>query len=219
MAIINHSFGFIFVHIPKCGGTTVSHALEPLCSYRDIQLGGTPFGEQMHRAFQPRYGIGKHSFAVELRRAVGLETWTRYTTFSVVRDPVERTVSTYRYLKQHEEHYSFMRDIDSFPAFLQSEQWSGPGPDRMFEPQFRWLHEERDPRQRMVDCFIPAAKLGAALPEMLLRAGVPETKVARVAVERWNASKDDIEAEITDEALAMIRTRYERDFDIIEAAG
>jgi hypothetical protein len=215
VTIINHTFKFIFVHIPKCGGTSVAHALEPLCSYRDLQLGGTPFGELVHRAYGPKYGIAKHSFAIELRRAVGLDVWNEYTTFATVRDPLERTMSTYRYLKQHESHYKFMQNIDSFEAFLDSEEWQKPGPDRMFEPQFRWLHAEREPKEPLVDCTITLNRASDELPALLADIGVPQAKLQRFELPQKNVSASPRLPPPRSSLTDKIKDRYVLDFEQI----
>ena len=139
MSIINWGYGFAFVHVPKAGGTSMSAALAPLCTWRDLQLGGTEFGEQLHRAYGPAFGLRKHSFATELRNVVGHSDWQRLTSFALVRHPVARVVSTYQYLSLYPETYAFMKDVKTFAEFLHAPFWKQDGPDRMFLPQSSWL--------------------------------------------------------------------------------
>ena len=66
--------GVVFVHVPKTGGTSVARAL---------------YGTD---------GVG-HRTARDLRGAVGADVWDRAFTFAVVREPVDRLASAFRYLR------------------------------------------------------------------------------------------------------------------------
>ena len=45
---------FIFIHLEKCGGTSVENALAPYLLWDDIIMGSTHFGEQL-QAFYFNY--------------------------------------------------------------------------------------------------------------------------------------------------------------------
>ena len=47
MAIINQSKKFIFVHVPKAAGTSVTSAFSKYTSYQDLEIGGAKFGESI----------------------------------------------------------------------------------------------------------------------------------------------------------------------------
>lgn len=75
--------GFVFVHIPKTAGTSLTTALEPEGSrLHPLCLRNTK--HETLQAFVDRVGAG----ALERR-----------TCFAVVRDPLDRFVSHFRYLK------------------------------------------------------------------------------------------------------------------------
>lgn len=65
---------FAFIHIPKCGGTSVTHAI----------------GQK----------IKLHDMAYERRDKLGVERWNQIYTFSIVRHPYERTLSFYAFTKK-----------------------------------------------------------------------------------------------------------------------
>jgi hypothetical protein len=69
--IVSNSAAFVFVHVPKAAGTTVARLLSPLSTVVDIELGGSPWGEELKRRYKARFGLGKHATATELRNALG----------------------------------------------------------------------------------------------------------------------------------------------------
>ncbi|MHA3977213.1 sulfotransferase family 2 domain-containing protein [Halovulum sp. GXIMD14794] len=108
---------FAFVHINKCGGRSVEHAL----------------------------GLPKfHGDAKRLRKLHGREKWADIYSFSVVRNPYARIASLYRYRLSKERLgeppvgfaewvVRVFRDRD--PALRDGEA--------MFRPAFDWLHDRK----------------------------------------------------------------------------
>jgi len=98
--IISNSHKFIFVHVMKTAGTSVSAAIDPCLRWNDVAIGGTRFGEQIQPPFRERFGLHKHSTACEIRALVGADIWSAYFTFTVVRHPYDRIVSLYTWLQK-----------------------------------------------------------------------------------------------------------------------
>ncbi|WP_197517242.1 sulfotransferase family 2 domain-containing protein [Microbacterium karelineae] len=99
--IISPSRRFAFVHVHKTAGESVSAALAPLLSAPDLLIDGGP-RNAMRRRLVPRYRVAsrldKHSSATAMRAFLGTEEWDALYSFAVVRDPIRRAVSLYRYL-------------------------------------------------------------------------------------------------------------------------
>jgi hypothetical protein len=98
--IINHSFRFIFLHVPKNAGTSISNWLSSFTGWNDIELGGTHYGEQIQEIYGKRFKLHKHSTAGQVRAVVGGEIWRSYFKFAVVRCPLDRLVSAYHFYKE-----------------------------------------------------------------------------------------------------------------------
>jgi hypothetical protein len=76
--MISHSHKFIFIHIPKCGGTTIESSLKRYAS--DVT--------GYHASVRAKRLRNKELFDA-------LDTYENYHTFSFIRNPFERILSTY----------------------------------------------------------------------------------------------------------------------------
>lgn len=101
--IISPSRNFIFIHLEKCGGTSVESALQPHLEWSDIIMGSTDFGERNQQNYYDRFGrqevnkfmLWKHSTAKDIHAFLGHNLWSEFNKISVVRDPEELVKSLY----------------------------------------------------------------------------------------------------------------------------
>ena len=91
----------IFVHIPKCGGTSVTASLDEVARWNDIFVGGTDVGEYLNRTWGIRFKIRKHSTPDEIRLGLGKLRYQEYKKFILVRNPVDRFLSAYNFMLRH----------------------------------------------------------------------------------------------------------------------
>jgi hypothetical protein len=104
--IISYSKNFIYVHLDKCGGTSIEQSLFPYLKKNDIQLGTLSFEEDEREINYKKNNLRKHSTIKEIKKYLGKDYDSMYT-FTTVRDPVDIMVSLYYYVKQN-----FKENID-----------------------------------------------------------------------------------------------------------
>lgn len=100
--IVSPGRGYIFVHIPKTGGTAMALALEARAMKDDILIGDTPKARQRRRRLPrltPAGRLWKHSTLADIEGVVARDDFDRYVIFSLVRNPWDRIVSYYHWLR------------------------------------------------------------------------------------------------------------------------
>jgi len=123
--IINHSYRFIFLHVPKTAGTSITSWLSQFTSWNDIELGGTAYGEAMQEVYGKRFKLYKHSPAQQVKRVVRDEIWEGYFKFGVVRNPFDRLVSAYQFYRSWDHPgVAAVKEMESFDEFLASDYFA-----------------------------------------------------------------------------------------------
>jgi hypothetical protein len=112
--IISKSKKFIYIHLDKCGGTSIETALEPFLSWDDIIIGSTPFGEKLELVYQEKkinnIILTKHSSANEIKNFIGND-WNNFYKFTTVRDPKSIMISLYYYVKDMVDYHIDSRSL------------------------------------------------------------------------------------------------------------
>lgn len=97
--IISNGRRFIFVHIPKTGGTSVALALENRAMKDDILIGDTPKAKRRRARLKnltPAGRLWKHSTLADID---GVVNPAEFFVFTLVRNPWDRAVSYYHWLQ------------------------------------------------------------------------------------------------------------------------
>lgn len=117
--LLSHTHQFLFVHIPKTAGISIARALRPFSNPGERKgirrlMSHLPVRERPDEALFPL-----HVTAAWARAKLPAEVFDSYCKFAVVRNPYDRAVSYYEFLKQRTEHHRHgrVRDLD-FSGFL-----------------------------------------------------------------------------------------------------
>ncbi|AKS46824.1 Sulfotransferase family protein [Octadecabacter temperatus] len=106
--IISRGRGYIFVHIPKTGGTAMALALEDRAKADDIMIGDTPKAVKRRgklKGVKTAGRLWKHSTLADAEGLITRDEMETLFTFTLVRNPWDRMVSYYHWLKsQNFEH-------------------------------------------------------------------------------------------------------------------
>ncbi|MGH1413628.1 MAG: sulfotransferase family 2 domain-containing protein [Pelagimonas sp.] len=215
--IISNSRKFIYVHIPKCGGTSVSSFLEERLLPQDMTLNLSPsdgWGAYLN-AVEKKYGLNKHSTAQEIAKAVQPDNFKDYFVFTFCRNPFARAYSIFTFTKRADARlrpdsarYKRIKDM-SFEDFLKTEYVQE---HQLFAARLQsdWVRDAPVPVRRF-----KLEKIDTALGRLAER--FYGTKANSVSAPRKNfsAGKDDWRR-MSPEAEKIILSVYKEDFDRFE---
>lgn len=121
--ILSHGRKYIFIHIPKTGGTSMALALESRAKKDDVMLGDTPKAKRRRSKVNSDQAAGrlwKHSTLADIDGLATPEQIASYFTFTLVRNPWDRVVSYYHWLQDQSFEHPAVRlaQTHDFSGFI-----------------------------------------------------------------------------------------------------
>ncbi|WP_394128935.1 sulfotransferase family 2 domain-containing protein [Shewanella maritima] len=106
----------IFVHIPKVAGTSIERVIWP--GERRTENLWMGFVDKFHNKYQT--GGLQHLLAKQIKLEVGNDIFEQFYKFSIVRNPWDKAVSQYTYMKKRPDLREFcgMSDDSCFKSYL-----------------------------------------------------------------------------------------------------
>lgn len=195
----------LFVHIPKTGGGAITRTLAPwrapVPRTRLNRLRAhLPFVQRLDKV-----AIGTHASARWIRRKLGPREYDRYVSFSVVRNPYDRLISEYEYIRQTPAHHRhrFVGDLD-FTGFLRWRVRKGLA-------QTAQITDARG--ALLVSTLIPFDTLSDGLDALFAAHDVPASAPPNRGIN--TSDKKPRETYLTPEAIGIINRHAAPDFDLL----
>lgn len=117
--ILSHEHRFIFIHVHKAAGTSITRALLPFSA---DAVGGIlrRLKKKPSAAKPPPTPIPPNITASELIEKMGPDRFRSYFSFAFVRNPWDWTASEYEYIRRSPDHaaHEIVTKLGSFPAFV-----------------------------------------------------------------------------------------------------
>ena len=210
--IVNNSHRFVFIHVPKAAGTSVTRELSRFTTFRDVEVGGTRYGEKIQDIYASRFDLRKHSPAAKIRAKAGPEVWRGYFAFAFVRSPYARAYSLWKFLRKWKEgpHHALAAGL-SFEDFICAEDVRRGDVD-IAKPQAHWLSDANGEIMDGVDFVGRVERFDEDFSFIL--STIARRPTTYRSEKRENASADvgEWETEMTPRAQAAIDEIFAEDF-------
>jgi len=210
--IVSNSRRFIFVHVPKAAGTSVTHELSRFTTFRDVEVGGTPYGETLQNLYSARFGLRKHSTGAEIRDKAGPEVWRGFFVFGFVRNPYARAYSLWKFLRRWtdgpQHQIAAERDFDGFVA----DERFGAAEIDITRPQADWLTKAGEPLPG-IDFIGRVERFDQDFSFVLSTISRRPIAYQTSARQNVSAEADEWREAMTPLARRRIETVYARDFE------
>jgi len=201
--MISHKYKCIFVHIPKCGGTSIEDIIWPDArSVEDLWMGNVS-------KYRNKYQTGgmQHLFATHILQETGDEIFSKYFKFSFVRNPWDKAVSQFHYMAQRPDlqEYIGMSPDDSFKKYLELIQK---------KVHVQWDHQHRfildDNGTLMVDFLGRFENFRADVRRLLGKLGIK----AETLPHRMKTSHKAFHEYYDAESIQMVGDIYKKDITL-----
>ncbi len=209
--LISTSHKFIFVHVPKSAGSSVTNVLRPYCLPKNRTLWRRlltflPVRENVEKVY-----FRQHETAANIRAKLGSQVFDDFVSFGIVRNPFDHAVSLFEFLKKQTARnsgrvvaeltfYEFMQ-LRSKPQRFALEE----SPLKMADQASRLVDERGN---IIVTEVLHLEKLADEFPRLCAKLGLPPIEMVVMNTSKRNAIADYYDAA----TVALVRQHYARDF-------
>jgi hypothetical protein len=170
--MISHPHKCIFVHIPKCGGSSIEDVIWPVSERTEANL-WMGFVESMQNKYQT--GGLQHLLARQIRQEVGHETFANYFKFAFVRNPWDRAASQFSYTMQSRPDLRQFASIGENASFEEYLDRIGRTKHVQWEKQVEFVHDETG--QLLVDYVGRFESFERDVRDVLSRLGITTASI------------------------------------------
>lgn len=219
VSLLSERHKMAFIHIPKCAGTTVTMALQRYGTQADTKqkdwqsshdvpgisdaIASNILPDARERVYDG------HARARDFLNALGQKKWEALRSFAITRDPWERLLSTYHFIRRDgNSSISMMMRAMTFVDFI---EWHCRNASA---PQFDWLHDAQG--VLLVDEVIPAERLNGYL-ECLVEDlyGVRESFTPENRSDAQVVSLEEVFSYVPQETIDLFTGVYAQDFSFL----
>ncbi|MCT8160375.1 sulfotransferase family protein [Pseudoruegeria sp. SHC-113] len=215
--IISTQYNFIFVHIPKTAGMSVTDAFQKYGRPQQRTLLRSvsrrlPFHESPAKAH-----FRVHDPARKFTQKLGREVFDGFLSFSVIRNPFDHAVSHYEYMKQFR-----IKDTAekvgklTFEEYLDYRQQPPSGKDTIFARlpnQSYYLTDETG--ELLVKRLARFEDLNAELSAIAEELKLPDFQLRHINKTKSKSDKKPYQDYYTPETEAVVREIYKPDFALL----
>ena len=216
--IVSPGRGYVFVHVPKTGGTAMALALEARARADDILIGDTPKAVRRRGRLKGAVTAGrlwKHSTLRDIRGLVPDSVLLALLPVTLVRNPWDRVVSYYHWLRGQTFDHSAVATAKALPfgAFVMD---AGVGESLRRNPYASYVAGGRAP------LFLRLEHLADDLPEFEALLGfaldMPRANMSERARD-WREYYTDATRDRVAEICAADVSAFSYRFDPVASAG
>jgi hypothetical protein len=195
-------------------GSSLHSLLAPHLSPVDMQLGVSEVGEGIQDHYRTHIGLHKHSLGYEISDVLGESFFKTFKTFACIREPIDRLLSAYFFLKSKEndiwwigsDDEKFMRSIfqmNSVGDFLRSGIWRQPRIiSNIFSPQVDFVRN--DSGAWLVDSLILLDRAQKDVDVLCISLNINSSSIP-LFNETERKSSENISSELLQEVLEYYR--------------
>lgn len=201
--LISDKYNFLFIHIYKNAGTSITHALKPFAVNRLHNYAHLVFYRLFRSNILNPMPFSPHVTATEIINKIGYEKYRQYYSFAVVRNPWDWQVSLYKFMLKKENHYQH-KLIKSMSNFTEYIEWRCKNETRL---QKDFIYSKDD--NQLVDFIAKFENLETDFQKICKHIGVT-AKLPHLNI----SNKIPYQKFYTDETMKLVKNTFSEDINL-----